>query len=153
MNSSPYAIASRHDFKKTIPQRRFTRRVGICCPLPGARPRGRPSAHPRPARGLQRTEVGGENRLAVALYMPHDLPPWEAIYQQTQRWIKAGVFEGMVHDLRALLRLSEGRTSDPSAAILDARTLRSTPESGHRAGYPTDTRARRVQKYTPRWIP
>lgn len=68
-------------------------------------------------------------------YMPHDLPPWEAIYQQTQRWIKAGVFEDVVHDLRALLRLSEGRTSDPSAAILDARTLRSTPESGHRAGY------------------
>jgi transposase len=68
-------------------------------------------------------------------YMPHDFPPWEAIYQQTQRWIRAGVFEDMVHDLRALLRLSEGRTSDPSAAILDARTLRSTPESGHRAGY------------------
>lgn len=68
-------------------------------------------------------------------YMPHDLPPWESIYQQTQRWIKAAVFEDMVHDLRALLRLSEGRTSDPSAAILDARTLRSTPESGHRAGY------------------
>src|SRR4029450_1188792 len=63
-------------------------------------------------------------------YMPHDPPPWEAVYQQTQRWIKAGVFEGMVHDLRALLRLSEGRTSDPSAAILDARTLRSAPGGG-----------------------
>ena len=68
-------------------------------------------------------------------YMPHDLPPWEAVYQQTQRWIKAGVFEEVVHDLRALLRLSEGRASDPTAAILDSRTLRSTPESGHRGGY------------------
>ena len=68
-------------------------------------------------------------------YMPHDLPRWEAIYQQTQRWIKAGVFEEMVHDLRILLRLSEGRSPDPSAAVLDARTLRSTPESGHRGGY------------------
>jgi transposase len=68
-------------------------------------------------------------------YMPHDLPPWEAVYQQTQRWIKAGVFEEMVHDLRVLLRLSEGRSPDPSAAVLDARTLRSTPESGHRGGY------------------
>lgn len=68
-------------------------------------------------------------------YMPHDLPPWEAVYQQTQRWIKAGVFEEMVHDLRALLRLSEGRRADPSAAVLDARTLRSTPESGSRGGY------------------
>jgi transposase len=68
-------------------------------------------------------------------YMPHDLPPWEAIYQQTQRWLRAGVFEEMVHDLRVLLRLSEDRAPDPKAAILDSRTLRSTPESGHRGGY------------------
>src|SRR5215203_2160335 len=68
-------------------------------------------------------------------YMPHDLPPWEAVYQQTQRWIRAGVFEEMVHDLRVLLRLSKGRASEPSAAILNSRTLRSTPESGSRGGY------------------
>jgi len=49
---------------------------------------------------------------------------------------KSGSIRGYGHDdLRALLRLSEGRTSYPSAAILDARTLRSTPERGHRAGY------------------
>src|SRR5688500_16711053 len=63
-------------------------------------------------------------------YMPHDLPPWEAVYQQTQRWLKAGVFEQMIHDLRVLLRLSEGRAPDPTAAILDSRTLRSTPSPG-----------------------
>jgi transposase len=68
-------------------------------------------------------------------YMPHDLPPWEAVYQQTRRWLSAGVFEEMVHDLRVLLRLSKGRASEPSAAILDSRTLRSTPESGSRGGY------------------
>jgi transposase len=68
-------------------------------------------------------------------YMPHDLPPWEAVYQQTRLWLSASVFEEMVHDLRVLLRLSEGRASDPSAAILDSRTLQSTPESGSRGGY------------------
>jgi transposase len=68
-------------------------------------------------------------------YMPHDLPPWEAVYQQTQRWLKAGVFEEMVHDLRVLLRLLEGRAPEPTAAILDSRTLRSTPQSGSRGGY------------------
>ncbi len=31
-------------------------------------------------------------------YMPHDLPLWEAVYQQTRRWLKAGVFEEMIHD-------------------------------------------------------
>jgi transposase len=67
--------------------------------------------------------------------MPHDLPPWALVYQQTQRWLKAGVFEAMVHDLRALLRLAQGRNEQPSAAILDSRTLQSSPESGARAGY------------------
>lgn len=41
----------------------------------------------------------------------------------------------MVHDLRALLRLSEGGASEPTAAIFDSRTLCSTPESGSRGGY------------------
>ena len=67
--------------------------------------------------------------------MPNDLPPWHTVYQQTQRWLKAGVFEAMVHDLRVLLRLAEGRTEQPSVAIFDSRTLQSSPESGERAGY------------------
>jgi transposase len=67
--------------------------------------------------------------------MPNDLPPWEAVYQQTQRWLSADVFEAMVHDLRMLLCLAEGRRAHPSAAILDSRTMQSSPESGHRAGY------------------
>jgi transposase len=67
--------------------------------------------------------------------MPHDLPPWPAVYQQTRRWLAAGVFATIVHDLRVLLRLGAGRAPEPTAAILDSRTLQSTPESGHRAGY------------------
>ena len=67
--------------------------------------------------------------------VPNDLPPWEIIYQQTQRWLKAGVFEAMTHDLRLLLRTFAGRKGQPTAAILDSRTLRSTPESGARASY------------------
>lgn len=68
-------------------------------------------------------------------YLPHEMPRWQAVYQQTQRWIRAGVFEALAHDLRALLRLAQGREADPSAAIIDSRTLQGTPESGHRAGY------------------
>lgn len=67
--------------------------------------------------------------------MPHDLPPWSVVYQQTQRWIKGGCFEAMAHDLRAILRLALERKADPSAVILDSRTLQSTPESGARAGF------------------
>ena len=68
-------------------------------------------------------------------FMPHDLPPWAAVYQQTRRWLAAGCFEAIVHDLRHVQRLAQGRTPEPTAAILDSRTLQSTPESGARAGY------------------
>jgi len=41
--------------------------------------------------------------------LPNDLPPWHTVYQQTQRWIKAGVFAAIVHDLREVLRVAAGR--------------------------------------------
>ena len=67
--------------------------------------------------------------------MANDLPTWHTVYQQTQRWLKAGVFEDMVRDLRMLMPEIEGRTPQPRAAILDSRTLQSSPENGGRAGY------------------
>ncbi len=66
--------------------------------------------------------------------LPNDLPPWAAVYQQTRRWMAAGVFNAIVHDLRELLRLVEGRAPTPTAVMLDRRTRPSTPESGARAG-------------------
>src|SRR5258708_37300820 len=68
-------------------------------------------------------------------YRPSDLPPWHVVYQQSRGWIKAGIFEQIVTDLRALLRVIEDPTVNPSAVILDSRTIQSTPESGGRAGY------------------
>jgi transposase len=67
--------------------------------------------------------------------LPTNFPPWAAVSQQTQRWIAAGCFAQMVHDLRAFLRWTEGRADAPSAVILDARTVQSTPERGGTAGY------------------
>jgi transposase len=67
--------------------------------------------------------------------MPNDLPPWWVVYQQTQRWLEAGVFEAMVNDVRMLLRLAAEREAQPSAVIFDSRTVQSTPDSGAEAGY------------------
>jgi transposase len=74
--------------------------------------------------------------------MPNDLPPWFAVYQQSQRWLAAGVFDTLAQDLRAVLRLAAGRSAEPTQAIIDSRTLRSTPESGPRAGYDGGKRKR-----------
>jgi transposase len=73
---------------------------------------------------------GGSWRL-----MPHDLPPWYTVYQQTQRWMAAGVLEAIVDDLRLLLRVAAGHRADPSAVSMDGRTMQASPESGGRAGY------------------
>ena len=67
--------------------------------------------------------------------LPHEFPPWPAVYQLTRRWLLAGCFEALVHDLRALLRVLAERTPQPTAVVLDGQTRQSTPESGARAGY------------------
>ena len=70
-------------------------------------------------------------------WMRGDLPPWAAVYQQMQRWLAAG------------------RQTEPSAAILGSRTLRSTPESGERGAYDraamTGPSARRAPRCIGRW--
>jgi transposase len=68
-------------------------------------------------------------------YLPHDFPPWAAVYQQARRWLEAHVFEDAAHDLREMIRLGMERGPHPTAVIMDGRTLQSTPESGARAGF------------------
>jgi transposase len=68
-------------------------------------------------------------------FLPNDFPPWTAVDQQARRWLAAGAFEAMAHDLREVLRVAAGRGASPTAAVMDGRTIQSTPESGGRAGY------------------
>jgi transposase len=63
-------------------------------------------------------------------YLPKDFPPWEMVYQQSRRWLAAGCFEAIVHDLRAILRFVAGKDPEPTAVIFDGRTVQSTPEDG-----------------------
>jgi transposase len=88
-------------------------------------------------------KTGGQWR-----WMPHDLPPWPIVYQQARRWLNAGVFEAIVHDLRVLLRVAQGRRAQPTAAIFDSQTLQSTPESGAHGGYDGAKRRRGSKVHT-----
>jgi hypothetical protein len=65
----------------------------------------------------------------------HDLSPWYPAYQKAPRWITTGVFEDIVHDLRASLRLAKGKNKQPDTAIFDGWTVHSTLESGERTAY------------------
>jgi transposase len=79
--------------------------------------------------------------------LPTNFPPWAAAYQQTWRWIAAGCFEDEVHDLRTLLRWVDGRVDQPTAVILDGRTVQSTPESGTRVGWDGHKRRKRSKTH------
>src|SRR5580692_734270 len=85
-----------------------------------------------PQRGYSLREVFNALRWQVRSggpwdLMPNDLPPWRMVYQQARRWMKGGSFEVMAHDLRELARVAAGRKPQPSAMIMDGRTLQSTP--------------------------
>ncbi|MGF6855357.1 transposase [Paraburkholderia sp. CI3] len=75
-------------------------------------------------------------------YVADQFPAVEMVYQQTQRWLNAGCFEAMVSDLRSVIRVAQQHQGQPSAGILDGRTLQSTCESGPRAGYDGHKRKR-----------
>lgn len=81
--------------------------------------------------------------------LPNDLPSWAAVYQQTQRWLRAGVFKTMVHDLRVLIRVADGRTWQPTAVIFDGRTVQLTTESGARADYDGHKRRKGSKTHLP----
>jgi hypothetical protein len=49
--------------------------------------------------------------------LPPTCPPWPVVYQQTRRWLEAGGFEALVHDLRRLLRLAQGRAGPRRPAL------------------------------------
>jgi transposase len=79
-------------------------------------------------------------------YLPHDLPPWNVIYQQAQRWIRARCFETMVEDLRMLLREFAGRQAQPTAMI-----RRRSREHGPATTEPSGARDRRFMRRSIRW--
>ena len=66
--------------------------------------------------------------------IPHDLPPWQTVYGYFNRWSKAGLWQKMNDALRDAVRLRTGRDAEPTAAILDSQSVKTTAVKGAR-GY------------------
>ena len=101
--------------------------VEAVLPKPKGGKSGRPPKYPRREIGnaiFSQARTGCQWR-----HLPHDLPPWELVWEHFCRWRDEGTI-GTVHDaLRQRVRHREGRAPTPSAAIIDPQSVR-TPQKG-----------------------
>lgn len=69
--------------------------------------------------------------------MPHDLPKWETVYFQHNLWSKTGVWKAINAALVKIERERKGRKAEPSAAVGDSQSVKTTQKKGIAAGTAT----------------
>ncbi len=73
---------------------------------------------------------------ASGRHLPHDLPNWNTVYWYFTRWINDGTWERVNDELRRRVRTQAGREAEPSAAIMDSQSVKTTEKGGTGATTP-----------------
>lgn len=59
-------------------------------------------------------------------YLPHDFPPHQTVYGYFAHWEADGIFDQLTGLLRGKVRQAEGRTSEPSACLIDSQSIKTS---------------------------
>ncbi len=62
--------------------------------------------------------------------LPHDFPPYSTVYYYFRRWQKRGVWQKMNQALRQQVRQQAGKKAEPSVAIVDSQSVKTTEKRG-----------------------
>lgn len=87
-----------------------------------AKPGDRHEAHPR--RGLVNAILYLLRTGCSWRQLPKDFPPWETVYWHFARWRDDGSLDALHDALRERVREAEGRQAQPTAAIIDAQSVK-----------------------------
>ena len=100
--------------------------------IPAPKPGGRPVKYPRREivnAILYLVRSGCQWRM-----LPHEFPPWKTVYGYFAAWKKDGTLDRLHDELRGDLRQAEGKQRQPTAAILDSQTVKTTEKDSMKAG-------------------
>jgi putative transposase len=67
--------------------------------------------------------------------LPHDFPPWSTVYYHFRRFRLNGLWSLILKELHAAERKRVGKDPQPTAAIVDSQSVKTTEESAYPSGY------------------
>jgi len=67
--------------------------------------------------------------------LPHEFPAWGTVYSYFRKWHREGIWDQLLHTLRKQVRRKQGREEEPSAAIIDSQSIKTSAVCGPQKGY------------------